>query len=66
MAGIMDRLSRLIRANVNDLIDQAEDPEKMIDQLLREMQARRKEVLVTSVLLMSVCGADIVEGRQRK
>ena len=37
MAGIMDRLSRLIRANVNDLIDNAEDPEKMIDQILREM-----------------------------
>ena len=31
-------MSRLIRANVNDLIDQAEDPEKMIDQILREMQ----------------------------
>lgn len=38
MASIIDRLSRLIRANVNDLIDQAEDPEKMIDQILREMQ----------------------------
>ncbi|MGH2613850.1 MAG: PspA/IM30 family protein [Thermomicrobiales bacterium] len=37
MAGMMDRLVRLIRANVNDLIDQAEDPEKMIDQILREM-----------------------------
>jgi phage shock protein A len=37
MAGIMDRLSRLIRANVNDLIDNAEDPEKMIDQILRDM-----------------------------
>ncbi len=36
--GVMDRLSRLIRANVNDLIDQAEDPEKMIDQILRDMQ----------------------------
>jgi len=34
----MDRLSRLIRANVNDLIDNAEDPEKMIDQILRDMQ----------------------------
>jgi len=33
----MDRLARLIRANVNDMIDQAEDPEKMIDQILREM-----------------------------
>jgi phage shock protein A len=37
MAGIMDRMARLIRANVNDLIDQAEDPEKMIDQIVREM-----------------------------
>jgi len=37
MASMFDRLTRLIRANVNDLIDQAEDPEKMIDQILREM-----------------------------
>jgi phage shock protein A len=37
MAGLMDRLGRLIRANVNDLIDRAEDPEKMIDEILREM-----------------------------
>jgi phage shock protein A len=36
---IMDRLSRLVRANVNDMIDQAEDPEKMIDQILRDMQS---------------------------
>ena len=35
--GIMDRLSTLVRANVNDLLDRAEDPEKMIDQILREM-----------------------------
>lgn len=35
---IFDRISRLVRANVNDLIDQAEDPEKMIDQILRDMQ----------------------------
>jgi len=37
--GIMDRLSRLLSANVNDLIDRAEDPEKMLDQLLRDMQS---------------------------
>ena len=36
--GIMDRLSRLLRANVNELIDRAEDPEKMLDQILRDMQ----------------------------
>lgn len=37
--GILDRMSRLIRANVNDLIDRAEDPEKMMNELLREMSA---------------------------
>src|SRR5262249_40211469 len=37
--GIMDRLSGLIRANVNDLLDRAEDPEKMIDQILRDMES---------------------------
>lgn len=37
--GILDRMSRLIRANVNDLIDRAEDPEKMLNELLREMNA---------------------------
>jgi len=36
--GILDRVSRLVRANVNDLVDKAEDPEKMIDQILRDMQ----------------------------
>jgi phage shock protein A len=37
--GILDRMSRLVRANVNDLIDRAEDPEKMIDQIIRDMQS---------------------------
>ncbi len=35
--GILDRMTRLIRANVNDMIDHAEDPAKMLDQLIREM-----------------------------
>ena len=33
---IFGRISTLIRANVNALIDQAEDPQKMIDQLVRD------------------------------
>ena len=35
--GIFDRISRLVRANVNDALDNAEDPEKMLDQLIRDM-----------------------------
>lgn len=35
--GILDRVSTLIRANINDLISRAEDPEKVIRQLLLDM-----------------------------
>ena len=37
--GIMDRLSRLIRANVHYQLDRAENPEAMLEQILRDMQA---------------------------
>ncbi|WP_156759821.1 PspA/IM30 family protein [Microbacterium karelineae] len=33
---IFGRISTLIRANINSLIDEAEDPQKMIDQLVRD------------------------------
>lgn len=33
---ILGRISTLVRANVNALIDQAEDPQKMLDQLVRD------------------------------
>lgn len=33
---ILGRVKQLIKANVNDLIDRAEDPQKMIDQLIRD------------------------------
>jgi len=35
--GVLDRVSTLIRANINDLINKAEDPEKVIRQLLLDM-----------------------------
>jgi len=37
--GILERLSRLVRANLNDLIRRAEDPEKIIEQALEDMRA---------------------------
>ncbi|UBV43283.1 PspA/IM30 family protein [Deinococcus taeanensis] len=40
---ILDRLSRLLRANVNDMISRAEDPAKIIDQALRDMRAAYAE-----------------------
>lgn len=36
--GIFDRMSQILRANINDLLSRAEDPEKMLNQILRDMQ----------------------------
>ncbi|WP_167140300.1 PspA/IM30 family protein [Diaminobutyricimonas sp. TR449] len=33
---ILGRISQLVRANINSLIDQAEDPQLMLDQLVRD------------------------------
>lgn len=41
--GIFDRLRRLIKANVNSAIDKAEDPEKLLNQLLIEMNEQLVE-----------------------
>lgn len=36
--GIIERLSRLIRSNINDLIARAENPEKMLGQIIEDMR----------------------------
>ena len=35
---LMERVATLLRANINDLIDRAEDPEKMLKQILVDME----------------------------
>lgn len=35
---LLERVGTLIRANINDLLDRAEDPEKMIKQIILDMQ----------------------------
>ena len=41
---LLDRVSTLIRANLNDLIDRAEEPEKMIKQVILDMQNQLLQV----------------------
>jgi phage shock protein A len=65
--GILDRLSRLARANVNDLIDKAEDPEKMIDQILRDMQTNigtARQTVAAMIAQEKELEADLKETRQ--
>lgn len=42
--GFLDRIATVIKANINDLIDKAEDPEKMVRQLLEDMEEDLIEV----------------------
>src|SRR5579862_3637141 len=41
---LLERVSTLIRANLNDLIDKAEEPEKMIKQVILDMQNQLLQV----------------------
>ena len=36
--GLFDRISRIVRANVNDMVNKAEDPEKVLEQSIVDMQ----------------------------
>jgi phage shock protein A len=38
--GIFDRLSTLLRSNINDIISSAENPEKMLNQILVDMRSQ--------------------------
>src|ERR1700758_1202223 len=41
---LLERVSTLVRANLNDLIDKAEDPEKLIKQVILDMQNQLLQV----------------------
>jgi len=50
--GFFDRLSRLLRANLNDLVSKAEDPSKILDQSVADMQAdlvRLRQAVATAI-----------------
>ena len=41
---LLERVAALVRANLNDLIDKAEDPEKMIKQIILDIQNQLLQV----------------------
>ena len=41
---LMERVASLVRANLNDIIDKAEEPEKMIKQVILDMQNQLLQV----------------------
>ena len=50
---LLERVSTLIRANLNDLIDKAEEPEKMIKQLILDMQNQLLQVKTQVAVAMA-------------
>jgi phage shock protein A len=37
--GILERVNNILRANINDMLDRAEDPEKLLEQIIRDMES---------------------------
>ncbi len=41
--GVFERISRIIRSNISELLDRAEDPEKVLQQIMVDMQQDLRE-----------------------
>jgi phage shock protein A len=46
---IFEKISRILKSNINDLLDRVEDPEKVLNQLLEDMRHEFKEAKVQVV-----------------
>jgi len=58
---LSERVATLIRANLNDLIDKAEDPEKMIKQVILDMQNQLLQV--KTQVAISIADQHVLEKR---
>src|SRR5689334_6929952 len=59
---LLERVSTLVRANLNDLIDKAEDPEKMIKQVILDMQNQLLQV--KTQVAISIADQHVLEKKQ--
>src|SRR5437763_1648720 len=61
---LLERVSTLIRANINDLVDKAEDPEKMIKQVILDMQNQLLQV--KTQVAISIADQHVLERKQKE
>lgn len=64
---ILGRISQLARANVNAMLDRAEDPEKMLDQLVRDYTnsiAEAEEAVAQTIANVRMAEADLASDEQ--
>ena len=62
--GLLERVGTLIRANLNDMIDRAEDPEKMIKQVILDME--NQYLQVKTQVAVSIADQHILGKKQKE
>ena len=61
---LLERVATLVRANLNDLVDKAEDPEKMIKQVILDMQNQLLQV--KTQVAVSIADLHVLEKRTQE
>ncbi len=64
---ILGRMGQLVRANINSILDDAEDPEKMLDQLIRDFTsniAEAEEAVAQTIGNLRLLEDDAREARE--
>lgn len=64
---IFGRISQMARANINAMLDRAEDPEKMLDQMIRDYTnsiAEAKEAVAMTIGQLRLAEQDLEEDRR--
>jgi phage shock protein A len=61
---LLDRVTTLIRANLNDLVEKAENPEKLLKQLQLDMQ--NQFVQVKTQVAIAIAGQHLLEKKQKE
>jgi phage shock protein A len=61
---LLERVATLVRANLNDLIDKAEDPEKMIKQVILDMENQLMQV--KTQVAITIADQHLLEKKQKE
>jgi phage shock protein A len=61
---LLERVTTLIRANLNDLVDKAEDPEKLLKQVLLDM--RNQLMQLKTQVAIAIADQHILEKKQHE
>jgi len=59
---LLDRVSTLLKANLNDMVDKAEDPEKMLKQIVLDMENQLMQV--KTQVAIAIAGEHLLEKKR--